>query len=177
MRTRSVARSLENLKVESGTGPDELAARVLKLCARQLAVPVAKLIRRILSQGFWPSEWTIHWLMPLHKRKSVSDPGNYRAINLTAQVSKVVERLLSQFFVPTLERRAFGVAQFAYRQKARRTRRSVLLRFVLGERFEHRFEDRRVLLRCPRCVRQSRHGLFVAQVVVFEFECSFVACD
>ena len=54
--------------------------------------------------------------MPLHKRKSKSEAGNYRAINLTTQISKVVERYLSQFFVPTLELRAFGSSQFAYRK-------------------------------------------------------------
>ena len=55
--------------------------------------------------------------MPLHKRNSVSDPHNYSAINLTAQVSKVVERFLCPFFTPVLENVAFGAAQFAYRKK------------------------------------------------------------
>jgi hypothetical protein len=43
--------------------------------------------------------------------------GNYRAINLTAQISKVAERALAPQFVPALERLAFGASQFAYRKK------------------------------------------------------------
>ena len=54
--------------------------------------------------------------MPLFKRKLVSDPQNYRAINLTTQVSKVVERFLNPWVTPRLERFAFGDAQFAYRK-------------------------------------------------------------
>ena len=116
VRSRRVAKCLEQLDMDSGTGPDELSAMVLKMCARQLSLPLSKLIRSILEHGFWPSAWIIHWLVPLHKRKSKSEAGNYRAINLTTQISKVVERYLSQFFVPTLELRAFGSSQFAYRK-------------------------------------------------------------
>ena len=39
MRSRALARPLEALKVNSGTGPDGLATRVLKTCARQLFPP------------------------------------------------------------------------------------------------------------------------------------------
>ena len=130
VRSKGVAKSLEKLDVDSGTGPDLLAARVLKICARELSLPLAKLIRRIIANGFWPSAWTVHWLMPLHKRKSVADPPNYRAINLTAQISKVVERFLCPTFTPTLDDRAFGVAQFAYRKQ--HGARDAILYYVLS---------------------------------------------
>ncbi len=130
VRRKCVVKTLEKLDVDSGTGPDLLAARVLKNCARELSLPLAKLIRRIIAEGFWPTAWTIHWLVPLHKRKSVSDPLNYRAINLTAQVSKVVERFLCPMFSPALEDRAFGVAQFAYRKK--HGARDAVLYYVLS---------------------------------------------
>ena len=43
VRSRSVARYPPALDVDSGTGPDGLASRVLKECARQLSLPPAKL--------------------------------------------------------------------------------------------------------------------------------------
>ncbi len=116
VRGRHVERTLLDLDVDSGTGPDGLATRVLRRCARALRLPLAKLIRRIVTQGIWPTAWTEHWLLPLYKRKSPSNATNYRAINLTAQVSKVAERFLGQFFMPTLDRH-FGEAQFAYRKE------------------------------------------------------------
>ena len=116
IRRRHVQRALAKVDVDSGTGPDNLSARVLNICSKELSLPLSKLARQMVAQGIWPTAWTMHWLVPLHKRKAVSDPLNYRAINLTAQVSKVVERLLSSHFTPLLEARAFGATQFAYRK-------------------------------------------------------------
>ena len=117
MRSSFCSKALAKLDIDSGTGPDGIAARVLKLCARELGRPLAKLVRRIISESVWPRQWRVHWLLPLHKRKSKSIPGHYRAINLTAQISKAVERLLCPCFLPRLDSSAFGDAQFAYRKE------------------------------------------------------------
>ena len=130
VRRRQVQREIAKVDPDSGTGPDGIAARVLNFCADELSFAVTKLIRRIIQDGFWPSAWTEHWLVPLHKRKSTADPGNYRAINLTAQISKIAERYLSKFFVPTLELRAFGSTQFAYRKQ--HGARDAILLYVLS---------------------------------------------
>ena len=112
-----VSKVFDKLDINSGTGPDGVASRVLKECSRELSGPFAMLLQQIVVQGFWPTAWTEHWLFPLHKTKSVFDPVNYRAINLTAQVSKVAERVLASHFVPVLEQSAFGTYQFAYRKE------------------------------------------------------------
>ena len=55
--------------------------------------------------------------MALHKKKSPSDPDNYREVHLTSQISKAVERLLGQLFAPFLLKTvAYGPRQFAYSQ-------------------------------------------------------------
>ena len=54
---RRYARSvLKDLKENSGTGPDLLAARVLRRCCRSvlLEVPLTLLARAMLSEGRWP---------------------------------------------------------------------------------------------------------------------------
>lgn len=85
------------------------------MCADELAYPVAKLGRLILEQGEWPECWRVHWVLPLHKRKSRANPGNYRGIHLTDQISKVMERLIGKLFLPQLvASRGFGPRQFTY---------------------------------------------------------------
>ena len=107
--------ALHNLREDSGTGPDGLPARILKNCAAALARPVLLLSLCILTSGVWPHLWRKHWVAPLYKKNSVYQPGNYRGVHLTAQLSKDVERLLKSLFYPyLLSSSAFGPSQFAY---------------------------------------------------------------
>ena len=106
---------LHKLRIDSATGPDLLPARILKLCASALALPILLLAQCILRSGEWPQLWRQHWVAPLHKKKSVYQPQNYRGIHLTAQLSKVIERLLKMLYGPYLrDVSAFGPNQFAY---------------------------------------------------------------
>ena len=91
---------MDKLRDDSGTGPDLLPARILKACSEALAKPVLLLTMCILLTGAWPQLWRQHWVAPLFKRKSIYQPDNYRGIHLTAQLSKVVERLLKQLYDP-----------------------------------------------------------------------------
>ena len=88
VRTRHAKSLLRSLQESSGTGPDLLPTRILKNCANSLALPVALLARAILRAGSWPRLWCTHWICPLFKKRSLSDPLNYRGIQLTAQLSK-----------------------------------------------------------------------------------------
>ena len=119
--------TLASLDVDSSTGPDLLPTRILKLCAPALALPVSWLARRILTTGRWPETWCRHWSLPLFKKGSPTSPGNYRGIHLTAQISKVCERVLAPLFIPHLEASlSFGVRQFAY-SKGKGCRDALLL--------------------------------------------------
>jgi hypothetical protein len=121
---------LNSLDVDSGTWPDLLPARILKVCANVLAKPVHLLALCIISSGFWPTDWIHHWIVPLHKKKNKYSPANYRGIHLTSQLSKVVERLLKALVDPYIVRTsAFGPQQFAY--TVGRGARDVLAMLVL----------------------------------------------
>ena len=116
IRVRCAAQELRGLRAESATGPDLLPARISRECAMSLALPVAKLARRIVACGAWPRMWCGHWVMPLHKKSTVHDPDHYRSIQLTPQLSKCLERLLGRTFLPRLQSvAALGLSQFAYR--------------------------------------------------------------
>ena len=97
IRVRLVAKLFKGLDASSGTGPDALPARILKMCHAALAVPVALLVRLFLISGVWPTAWKRHWLFPLYKKRSKSEANNYRGIHLTSQLSKVAERCLGFF--------------------------------------------------------------------------------
>ena len=112
VRTRTAERIMSELKVDSSTGPDALAARVLKHCASSLAVGVAILTRKVLHEERWPALWKEHWILPLFKgRGAVYDPRRYRGIHLTCVISKVAERVLGEVLMPFFENtNAFGTS-------------------------------------------------------------------
>ena len=114
----AATRVLSKLEEDSSTAPDALASRLLKHCSKPLGKPVARLAIILLDAGHWPKKWRLHWVIPLYKKRSAYDPANYRGIHLSAQLSKVVERLVAESFVPHLESAGvFGSNQFAYRKK------------------------------------------------------------
>ena len=117
IRLRDVEVVLKALVEDSATGPDNLATRVLKHCASTLSWPLTLLARRIVRTRRWPQLWIAHWITALHKKKSVYSALHYRGVHLTAQASKVIERVLGRHLFPPLVERAFGDAQFAYRPK------------------------------------------------------------
>ena len=130
LSVRDAGKTLEALDENSGTGPDMLPARILKLCAKQFSGPVLQLTERILETGEWPSCWREHWIAPIYKRQAVYKPQNYRGVHLTAQLSKIVERLFLIMLMPHVSRFTLsGVNQFAYTKE--RGARDVLVLLAL----------------------------------------------
>ena len=111
-------KTLGNLDESSGTGPDFIPAKILKLFAEQLAHPVLMMATLILNSGEWPEDWRVHWIVPLYKRGAVYLSKNYRGIHLTAQLSKVLERLFLSILTPHIKLwNLTGINQFAYTKK------------------------------------------------------------
>ena len=109
------AQILKSINPESATGPDLLPGRILRECACQLAKPLSMLVKRIISTGNWPNAWREHWIIPIHKRKAVTNARNYRGVHLTAQISKAAERMVTTLAAPFLQSPLrIGSNQFAY---------------------------------------------------------------
>ena len=118
LRSRSAYRILTSLDRHSSTGPDLLSATILKFCASAMYIPFVRLARRIVDCSQWPKTWKVHWVHPLHKRLSRSEPDHYRGIQLTAQISKAMERFIGIHFIGQLSVSGdVGERQFAYRKQ------------------------------------------------------------
>ena len=89
-----VEKTLSELRCDSATGPDAIPTKIMKECAKQLARPLFILANRILDTGRWPDIWMVRWIVPLHKKNNVYTASNYRGVHLTAQASKVMERVI-----------------------------------------------------------------------------------
>ena len=116
IRTREVKKVLGKLREDQATGPDGLSAKFLKRLAAVISLPLAILTRRIFSEGQWPNRWRLHHIVPLFKKGSVYQPGQYRGVHLTSIMSKTVERVIGLPLTRFLEQHGYGDAQWAFRK-------------------------------------------------------------
>jgi hypothetical protein len=134
VRPRHMERVLAKLDSESGTGPDGLAVRVLKECAKELALPIAKLVRRIVAQGHWPTDWAVHWRFPLYKRKSTA--GQLPCNQLDDSDFKTCRAIFVSVFCSKAGISSILRVAICAPQEARCSRCNLALRIVMGSRTE-----------------------------------------
>ena len=87
-----VTHLLQALDTKKATGPDGIAAVMLKEVATQIAPSITRLFNLSLSTGCLPSEWKYSNIVPIPKSNDPTVASNYRPISLLCVVSKVLEK-------------------------------------------------------------------------------------
>ncbi|KAG7159578.1 RNA-directed DNA polymerase from transposon X-element-like 4 [Homarus americanus] len=67
-----------------------------RMAANELAGPLSNVFNTCLVENTWPTMWKQARVVPVHKKWSKSDPGNYRLISLLSVVSKIFEWLVAE---------------------------------------------------------------------------------
>ena len=67
---------------------------MLRLCAKEVAVPLLLIYRKCIETGAFPSAWKLANVQPVHKKNSRADKGNYRPISLLPICGKIFEKLM-----------------------------------------------------------------------------------
>ena len=90
------------LKTHKAGGLDNIPARLLKYCAIGITDSLTCLFNHSFELSEFPTAWKEALVVPMHKKGSMTDPGNYRPIALLPIISKFLERIvhdkLSPFF-------------------------------------------------------------------------------
>jgi hypothetical protein len=88
-------------------GPDGLHPRILRECARTLALPLTHLFNSSLKEGKVPSIWSKATVCPFYKSGARHHPDNYRPISLTSIPCKILEKLVKRSLYSNLENSNF----------------------------------------------------------------------
>jgi len=72
----------------------ELTIFLLKLASSVIWEPISYLVNRSLNECNFPESMKKAQVVPIHKKKSTLDKGNYRPVSLLPIISKVFEREL-----------------------------------------------------------------------------------
>ena len=92
--TNGIKVLLENINPSKAGGPDEVPGRFLKEVAGEIAPFLTHLFTRSLEDGVVPSAWKESWVSPIFKKGLRADPANYRPVNLTCHLSKIMEHIV-----------------------------------------------------------------------------------
>ena len=87
---------LGNIKTDKSPGPDGIYPRLLRETRDVIAGPLTEIFVSSLDTGQVPEDWRIANVVPLFKKGSRDNPGNYRPVSLTSVVGKLLERILRQ---------------------------------------------------------------------------------
>ena len=87
----TVKKKINNLKISSAPGPDQITPRFLKLNVDAMSHALAILFNKSLQTGLIPADWKSANVTPIFKKGSKADPGNYRPVSLTSIPCKLQE--------------------------------------------------------------------------------------
>lgn len=90
-----IIRSVNSLRGSCASGLDGICVEMLQSTVHISLPYLNKLFNHILDNGNFPAEWSENMIVPIHKKGSVNNPNNFRAISLVNSISKVFTKILS----------------------------------------------------------------------------------
>ena len=89
-----VRRAFQHVNPNKASGPDNIAPRVLKTCAEQLAHIFCIIFNECFSTNTVPAAWKTACTVPVPERPVISSLNDLRLVALTSALMKVCERVV-----------------------------------------------------------------------------------
>lgn len=87
-----VSKAIKESKNKRSSGPDEIPMCIIKDCAEVLTTHLRKLFNRCMLENWYPDEWKIARVTPIHKKGRKDQVENYRPVSNLSSISKIFER-------------------------------------------------------------------------------------
>ena len=112
-----VRRVFKQVDTRKAAGPDEIAGRVLRACADQLAPVFTVIFNLSLAQSIIPTCFKKSTIIPIPKKAKPTCHNDYRPVALTSIVMKCFEKLIKDHICSSLPNILdLDPLQFAYRK-------------------------------------------------------------
>ena len=117
---------LSTIKTSKSAGHDGIPAKLLKDAAEEITPSLTAIFNASINSGFFPNDFKIATISPIHKSESKSICDNYRAISVLSCVAKIFEKLITTQIEAYLESNGLLVDQQSGFRKKCSTQTSLL---------------------------------------------------
>ena len=100
---KSIFDLLRKMNANKAAGPDGIQSKLMKMCAKGLAKPLAILFNNIFKSGNIPSKWKLANVVPVFKIGDKNSVTNYRPISLTSLPMKILEYCIKDLLMSQCE--------------------------------------------------------------------------
>lgn len=102
-----VEQKIKSLKNRKTPGPDGIDNELIKYEGQRLATELVYMFNHKLNTGEVSYDWSLSYMVCLHKKGDKKDPNNYRGITLRKLFTSLVLRKLNVYYTPRDEQFGF----------------------------------------------------------------------
>ena len=90
-----ISKVTNKLKVSKGHGADGISSFLYKYGGPDIQLLLLKLFTLSMESGSYPDRWKTAYIIPRYKSGDKTDMNNYRPINITPVISRIMEKIIS----------------------------------------------------------------------------------
>ena len=122
VRREEVVKIMKNQKPKLSFGLDTINNKLVKIYHEELSEPMTTTINKSMESNYVPSLFKIARIIPLYKKNSANEFGNYRPVSLLSALSKILEKVVCQQMMKFFrDNDLLSKTQYGFRAKSQTT--------------------------------------------------------
>ena len=166
-----ILKIITDLKATQSCGLDNIDSNIVKLVKHELVPVITHIVNLSIRDKIFPHQWKTSKIIPLHKKKEVIYPENYRPVSLLPIFSKILERAIFVQVVKYLEENCLiHPSHHGFRQNHNTATALLQMLDVWGEAFEDKDISAVLMLDMSAAFDLVDHDLLVKKLALYGFE-------